>query len=86
MNRQDFPLAACSDCVQFLANGFDGMDLTPEREAQITAGVNEIMQDAYRLIVEGEDLGFSYQSCDICNQKQAAGDRYLVAGTPKETR
>jgi len=81
MRRGDFILAVCAECVQVTANGTDGMDLTDDRTAQITAGTDEMSDEGFHLIAVGEELGFSHSPCDLCSQAHAAGDRFTVLAT-----
>ncbi|WP_372663607.1 hypothetical protein [Amycolatopsis kentuckyensis] len=67
-------LSVCVDCIQLLANGEinDGED-TAERcaEGQVREWGDNVMHMTY----SGEELGFSWTSCDGCGSS-LGGDRY----------
>lgn len=70
-------LAVCTVCICLLANGEydDGTDAAETAEA----GVARIWgEDAKHLTYGGDDLGFSWSSCDGCGDTHG-GDRFRAS-------
>jgi hypothetical protein len=71
--------SCCDDCVQAIANDdYSGIDYylsgdaADARVAEIRAGIAAVPGH----LVVGDDQGFSWQRCDICNA--LAGNRHAV--------
>lgn len=67
----------CVDCFHANANGFDGMDLTPEREEEIAAGLSEyegqfILDNLYT-----PPHFVHFLPCEVCGST-LGGDRYQL--------
>lgn len=85
--------AACVDCLILLANGETSPDWTEEETAEylarvasrnppgsVTLGGDHSCRDSEGNIAddcECEQLGFSWQSCDVCGSN-LGGDRHAV--------
>lgn len=64
-------LSICTDCLIWQANGDDsGFSEAPEAELH-----NHAVRTAPFVIVDGEGLGFSWSSCDVCGEN-LGGDRF----------
>jgi hypothetical protein len=62
----------CIDCAMLHANAdTSGID-SPEREAEVFAGLNK-----HPFIIVGDGWGFSNHPCDACGSR-LAGDRYTA--------
>jgi len=71
----------CPNCLQYLANGFDGMDLGEVDEALIVAGEAALVArqgEPAHVVPHGTDtdVWFSWLRCDMCDG--LAGDRYVA--------
>lgn len=81
MVTETIELAACADCLVWVANRDDsGMD-DDERAETVRSKCHDLQtNEGVVLISEGEDLGFSWQACEICDG--LAGDRYRMVAVP----
>lgn len=73
-------IEVCPNCINYLANGFDGMDLTPVEELAIELGEASLVESwdgPVHIVAHGVDSSFSWSPCDMCNG--LAGDRYTAA-------
>lgn len=76
-------LYVCSNCYQFAANGFDGMDLTAEEEGAIVEGWAGLARRWDRPVHVGpwsagdSETSFSWDRCEICDA--LPGMRHIVA-------
>jgi len=62
----------CIDCAMLHANAdTSGID-SPEREAEVLAGLND-----YPFVIVGEPHGFSWSACDTCGSR-LGGDRFTA--------
>ena len=85
MVRDQLFASVCGECLCANANGTESMDLSVEREAQIWAGfrknsINVPSNDRIVWVSTGQDFGFSTWSCDMCEQRSAAGDGFELVG------
>lgn len=70
----------CPNCLQYLANGFDGMDLGEVDEALIVAGEQALVagwDTPAHVVAHGVESSFSWSRCEMCDG--LAGDRYTAA-------
>jgi len=62
----------CVDCAMLHANNdLTGID-SPEREAEVLAGLND-----YPFVIVGEHDGFHWSPCDTCGSR-LGGDRFTA--------
>ena len=71
-------LSICGDCLQIVANGSAGLDLEPERIAEIEAAIAKQGGDVVPAGEEGEEGAFSWSPCELC-ESPLGGDRYAAA-------
>lgn len=83
MTTATYSLKVCQDCYAVVANGFDGLDLSVEREADITAGLNFFATKGAQLVNGSDDFGFCRSDCDLCGTG-FAGERFEVVGLTNE--
>jgi hypothetical protein len=64
-------LSICSDCLIWQSNGDDSA-FSDSASAEVH---NEAVRTAPMVVVIGDDLGFSWSSCDVCHEG-LGGDRF----------
>jgi mono/diheme cytochrome c family protein len=86
--NDNLDLRVCGDCYFAVANGTDGMDLTPERESDILAGLEAWGEEGYVLANNDPDTGesrygFCWDSeCAVCHTS-LGGERHGVVAIPR---
>lgn len=85
MFDNNLDLSACTECYVAAANGTDGMDIEPDRERDILAGLEAWGEMGYVLASgdESDGFGFRWESeCAVCHTR-LGGDRHLITAIPR---
>jgi len=72
------PISVCADCIGYIANSEFSPDLSGKDEKRILSHEKYYTDQGYWIAGGGEDLGFSWQPCELC-ERPLGGDRYQAS-------
>lgn len=67
-------LSICEDCLIWQANADDSG--FPD-DVDMTCVTDPTVPEGHHVIVDGEELGFSWSTCELCRRPEG-GNRYLA--------